>query len=115
MKTDRSGRNLEEYRQLFWDEQKRVKELDGFITEYQKRELNFLERIAALVDERVDFCAALSGQTDRAVIAEATIKRVEALLDKWAKDEIPFMDSEDSQHDGWSCAQELAAALGEAK
>ena len=48
MKTDRSGRTFEEYRQLFWDEQKRVKELDGFITEYQKRELNFLERIAAL-------------------------------------------------------------------
>ena len=76
MKTDRSGRTFEEYRQLFWDEQKRVKELDGFITEYQKRELNFLERIAALVDERVDFCAALSGQTDRAVVAEATIKGV---------------------------------------
>ena len=34
------------------------------------------KRIAVLEDERDDLCAALSGQTDRAVVAEATIKGV---------------------------------------
>ena len=112
MKTDRSGRNLEEYRQLYWDEQKRVKELDGFITEYQKRELNFLERIAALVDERVDFCAALSGQTDRAVIAEATIKRVRDV----GFDVHPSWGSSDDFYRGWkACRKQIEEALGEMK
>ena len=105
MKTDRSGRTFEEYRQLFWDEQKRVKELDGFITEYQKRELNFLERITALV-------AALSGQTDRAVIAEATIKRVRDV----GFDVHPSWGSSDDFYRGWkACRKQIEEALGETK
>ena len=31
MKTDRSGRTLEDYRELFWETEKRIKELEAAI------------------------------------------------------------------------------------
>jgi len=130
MKTDRSGRNLEEYRQLFWDEQKRVKELDGFITEYQKRELNFLERIAALVDElgkannntmAAQQCAddfKFGYERNQAKIAEleATIKRVKAEVRNI--DETfshPYTTSREAYQNIRSIVECLHKALGEAK
>ena len=36
MKTDRSGRTFEEYRQLFWDEQKRIEVLQHEVDMWRK-------------------------------------------------------------------------------
>ena len=72
----------------------------------------FEKRIAALEDERDDLCAALSGQTDRAVIAEATIKRVRDV----GFDVHPSWGSSDDFYRGWrACRKQIEEALGEAK
>jgi len=93
MKTDRSGRTFEEYRQLYWDGQKRIDELEAV--------------------------SELSEVTHRAMKAEydckrlrATIKRVEAVgfevHDSWGASE--------EFKDGWrECRAQVEEALGEAK
>jgi len=65
MKTDRSGRTFEEYRQLYWDGQKRIAELE-----------------AALKAKTAEFDRLLRRDTDnlkRLIAAQATLQAIREL------------------------------------
>ena len=96
MKMDRGGRTLEDYRQLYWDGQKRIDELEAA---YQIVEAVGFENVQKL--------------TNRIAELEATIKKVEAVgfevHDSWGVSE--------EFNSGWiACrAQVEEALLGEAQ
>ena len=51
MKTDRSGRTFEEYRQLYWDGQKRIDELEEGIRIVVSKYDNDITTAADMADE----------------------------------------------------------------
>ena len=103
MKTDRSGRTFEEYRQLYWDGQKRIDELEERLKFNQ-------ENHDALVARWEPHIAELEADLAKAKLSNAgmhkTIKRVEEELEAF----------EESTHIGanWLIPR-IRKALGEAK
>ena len=85
MKMDRSGKTLQDYRQLYWDGQKRIDELEERLKFNQENHDALVARwephIAELEETNRAYKEAWSVNilTDRIVELEATIKKVEAV------------------------------------
>ena len=93
MKMDRSGRTLQDYRQLYWDGQKRIDELE-----------------AQVFDDQKEFMCYASNEKR----LKAKLDAVNKLTEKWRK--YTFDNPEATSYiDSADCADELEEALGEAK
>jgi len=117
MKTDRSGRTFEEYRQLYWDGQKRIDELEERLKFNQENhdalvarwEPHIAELEAQVFDDQKEFMCYASNE-----------KRLKAKLDA-VKNVKTFGMEASGSSDGtyhvvqWAKWDDVLAALGEAK
>ena len=105
---DRSGRTYEEYRQLYWDEKERRKELEAELTrmkQINKENGDYAEELQVQLDNH-------RAQTDHWLTmldkAEAQLEAVRGLPDKWCCAE---WSGHDNNQIAKECADELQAAL----